>query len=54
MSDETLEAVNDLSEDFRKDIDEIYFALSQLAEKNKQHERQELRRVVGFRKPQKK
>ena len=30
-SDETLEAINDLSEDCRRETDEIYFALSQLA-----------------------
>lgn len=50
-SDETLEAINDLSEDFRRETDEIYFALSQLAQKNCELR---TRRIAGFRKANKK
>jgi hypothetical protein len=35
VSEETLAAINDLSEDNRKEFDDIYLALSQLAEKKK-------------------
>lgn len=34
--EETLGAVNDLSEDTRRSLDDIYIALSELAAKNKQ------------------
>ena len=50
-SDETLEAINDLSEDCRRETDEIYFALSQLARKNCELQ---TRRIAGFRKTDKK
>lgn len=33
VSEETLAAINDLSEDSRKEFDDIYMALSQLSEK---------------------
>lgn len=36
IGEETLEAINDLSEDTRKELDGIYLALSQLADKQKQ------------------
>ena len=49
-SDETLEAINDLSEDCRRETDEIYFALSQLARKNCELQ---TRRIAGFRKTDK-
>ena len=48
---ETLEAINDLSEDCRRETDEIYFALSQLARKNCELQ---TRRIAGFRKTDKK
>ena len=35
-NEDTIAAVNDLSEDTRKELDDIYLALSQLAEKQKQ------------------
>ena len=34
-SEETMAAINDLSEDTRKELDDIYLALSQLAAKQK-------------------
>ena len=42
-------AENDLSEDFRREADEIYCALSRLADKNRERERQQCRRMAGFR-----
>ena len=36
LGEETLEAINDLSEDNRKEFDNVYLALSQLADKKKQ------------------
>lgn len=45
MGEETLGAINDLSEDVRNEIDNIYLALTELAE-NKPKEKQ--RRPVGF------
>lgn len=35
VSEETLDAINDLSEDTRKELDDIYLALSELAAKQK-------------------
>ena len=35
IGEETLEAINDLSEDTRKELDSIYLALSELADKEK-------------------
>ena len=43
--------INDLSEDCRRETDEIYFALSQLARKNCELQ---TRRIAGFRKTDKK
>ncbi len=35
-SEDTIAAINDLSEDTRRELDDIYLALSQLADKQKQ------------------
>ena len=35
VSEETMAAINDLSEDTRRELDDIYMALSQLAAKQK-------------------
>lgn len=48
LGEETLEAINDLSEDNRKEFDSVYLALSQLADKKKQPKP---RNPIGFRKP---
>lgn len=48
IGDETLEAINDLSEDTRKELDDIYLALSQLADKQKQINKKMERRPIGF------
>lgn len=37
IGEETLEAINDLSEDTRKELDSIYLALSELADKEKRN-----------------
>ena len=47
-SEDTIAAVNDLSEDTRKELDDIYLALSQLADKQKQINKQTERRPIGF------
>ena len=47
LGEETLEAINDLSEDNRKEFDNVYLALSQLADKKKQPNP---RNPIGFRK----
>lgn len=47
LEEETLEAINDLSEDNRKEFDNVYLALSQLADKKKQPKP---RNPIGFRK----
>lgn len=44
-NEETLKAVNELSEDFGKEFDNIYYALSQLAEKPKIEKK---RKRIGF------
>ena len=44
-NEETLKAVNEISEDFGKEFDNIYYALSQLAEKPKTEQK---RRKIGF------
>ena len=46
ISEETMAAINDLSEDTRKELDDIYLALSQLASKPKQTIIQ--RPVIGY------
>ena len=43
-----LEAINDLSEDTRKELDGIYLALSQLADKQKQVPQHKKRNPIGF------
>ncbi|WP_320906297.1 ORF6N domain-containing protein [Bacteroides nordii] len=47
LGEETLETINDLSEDNRKEFDNVYLALSQLADKKK---RPKPRNPIGFRK----
>ena len=47
-NEDTIAAVNDLSEDTRKELDDIYLALSQLAEKQKHVNKQTERRTNGF------
>ncbi len=47
-NEDTIAAVNDLSEDTRKELDDIYLALSQLAEKQKQINQQRERKPIGF------
>lgn len=46
-NEDTIAAVNDLSEDTRKELDDIYLALSQLAEKQKHVNKQTERRPIG-------
>lgn len=45
-NEDTLSAINDLSEDTRRELDDIYLALSQLADKQKQAPTD--RRPIGF------
>ena len=47
-TEETIAAINDLSEDTRKELDDIYLALSQLADKQKQITRKNERKPIGF------
>lgn len=50
IGEETLEAINDLSEDTRKELDSIYLALSELADKEKTESlKSKHRRPIGFR-----
>lgn len=46
VNEETMAAINDLSEDTRKELDDIYLALSQLASKSKQATTQ--RPTIGY------
>ena len=46
ISEETLAAINDLSEDTRKEFDDIYIAMSELASKQKQNDKP--RKRIGF------
>ena len=49
IGEETLEAINDLSEDTRKELDSIYLALSELADKEKTESlKSKHRRQIGF------
>lgn len=48
IGEETLEAINDLSEDTRKELDGVYLALSQLADKQKQVPQHKKRKPIGF------
>ncbi len=45
-SEDTIAAINDLSEDTRRELDDIYLALSQLADKQKQAPTD--RKPIGF------
>lgn len=47
-NEDTIAAINDLSEDTRKELDNICLALSQLAEKQKHANKQTERRPIGF------
>ena len=47
-TEDTITAINDLSEDTRKELDDIYLALSQLAEKQKQITKKNERKPIGF------
>ncbi|MCD7923764.1 MAG: ORF6N domain-containing protein [Bacteroides sp.] len=47
-SEDAMAAINDLSEDTRKELDDIYLALSQLAGKQKQVTEKACRKPVGF------
>ena len=47
-NEDTIAAVNDLSEDTRKELDDIYLALSQLADKQKHINNKKERRPIGF------
>ena len=47
-NEDAIAAVNDLSEDTRKELDDIYLALSQLADKQKQINQQRERKPIGF------
>ena len=46
--EDTIAAINDLSEDTRKELDDIYLALSQLADKQKQITKKNERKPIGF------
>lgn len=49
IGEETLETINDLSEDTRKELDSIYLALSELADKEKTESlKSKHRRPIGF------
>lgn len=49
IGEETLETINDLSEDTRKELDSIYLALSELADKEKAESlKSKHRRPIGF------
>ncbi|MDH6358984.1 ORF6N domain-containing protein [Parabacteroides sp. PF5-9] len=50
VSEETLAAINDLSEDNRKEFDDIYIALAELAAKHKQANKP--RKPIGYIKPE--
>ena len=47
-TEDTITAINDLSEDTRKELDDIYLALSQLADKQKQITKKNERKLIGF------
>ena len=46
----TLEAINDLSEDTRKELDDIYMALAQMADKLKDRANNTEREKIGYKK----
>ena len=47
-TEDSIAAINDLSEDTRKELDDIYLALSQLADKQKQITKKNERKPIGF------
>ena len=47
-TEDTIAAINDLSEDTRKELDDIYIALTQLADKQKQITQKNERKPIGF------
>ena len=47
-NEDTIAAVNDLSEDTRKELDDIYLALSQKADKKNQINQQRERKTIGY------
>ena len=47
-TEDTITAINDLSEDTLKELDDIYLALSQLADKQKQITKKNERKPIGF------
>ena len=47
-TEDTISAINDLSEDVRKELDDIYLALSQLADRQKQITEKVPRKLIGF------
>lgn len=47
-NEDTIAAINDLSEDTRKELDDIYLALSQLADKQKQIAQKNKCKPIGF------
>ena len=47
-TEDSIAAINDLSEDTRKELHDIYLALSQLAEKQKQITKKNERKPIGF------
>jgi phage regulator Rha-like protein len=51
QDEESLKAINDLSEENQKEFDDIYLALSELAAKQKQINQTPTKRVIGFIKP---
>ena len=47
-NEDTIASINDLSEDTRKELDDIYLALSQLADKQKRINQQRERKLIEF------
>lgn len=50
LESSTLEAINDLSEDTRKELDNIYMALAQMANKLKDRANNSERKKIGYKK----
>lgn len=48
LESSTLEAINDLSEDTRKELDDIYMALAQMADKLKDRANNSERKKIGY------
>lgn len=47
-NEDTIAAINNLSEDTRKELDDIYLALSQLTDKQKRINQQRERKLIEF------